>query len=450
MSMSVSSQDKLANRDQFLHQLLSQCHGSTALEANSTFGAWLQKRQQEAANWVSESRMPHRKDEEWRFTDISPLLEHQFQKSQSVEVSPDAVTSLHLPEASQSRLVFVNGRYAPNLSNLDNVPAGVTVGSLADLDAQQQSQVTEYLTQQEGGEELFTALNTAGFEETAVVWVPANTEVETPLHLLFLSTGEKTPALIQPRLLVIAETSAKVSLVEQYASLSATSPAPYLNNPVTEVWLAGNAEVNHVRLQQDASNSFHVTKTAVTQAQDSRYACYSISLGAQMSRHDFDVFQTGTQVNTRLYGLVLGNEEQVLDTHSAIAFRHPHSSADQLHKCILDDSARAVFNGKMFVPQAAQMTDAAQLNRNLLLSQKAHVDTKPELNITADNVKCSHGATVSQLEAEELFYLRSRGLDNHAASNLLINAFAAEIINEISIASVRDILFNTLQNRFTG
>ena len=450
MSMSVSSQDKLANQDQFLHQLLSQCQENTALETNSTFGAWLQKRQQEAANWVAESRMPHRKDEEWRFTDISPLLEHQFQKSQSVEVSPDAVTSLHLPEASQSRLVFVNGRYAPNLSNLDNVPAGVTVGSLADLDAQQQSQVTEYLTQQEGGEELFTALNTAGFEETAVVWVPANTEVETPLHLLFLSAGEETPALIQPRLLVIAETSAKVSLVEQYASLSATSPAPYFNNPVTEVWLAGNAEVNHVRLQQEASNSFHFTKTAVTQAQDSRYACYPISLGAQVSRHDFDVFQTGTQVNTRLYGLVLGNGEQVLDTHSAIAFRHPHSSADQLHKCILDDSARAVFNGKMFVPQAAQMTNAAQLNRNLLLSQKAHVDTKPELNITADNVQCSHGATVSQLEAEELFYLRSRGLDNHAASNLLINAFAAEIINKISIASVRETLFNTLQNRFTG
>ncbi|MFB6275142.1 MAG: Fe-S cluster assembly protein SufD [Halothece sp.] len=450
MSMSVSSQDKLANQDQFLDQLLSQCQENTALETNSTFGAWLQKRQQEAANWVAESRMPHRKDEEWRFTDISPLLEHQFQKSQSVEVSPDAVTSLHLPEASQSRLVFVNGRYAPNLSNVDNVPAGVTVASLADLDAQQQSQVTEYLTQQEGGEELFTALNTAGFDETAVVWVPANTEVETPLHLLFLSAGEETPALIQPRLLVIAETSAKVSLVEQYASLSATSPAPYFNNPVTEVWLAGNAEVNHVRLQQEASNSFHFTKTAVTQAQDSRYACYPISLGAQVSRHDFDVFQTGTQVNTRLYGLVLGNGEQVLDTHSAIAFRHPHSSADQLHKCILDDSARAVFNGKMFVPQAAQMTDAAQLNRNLLLSQKAHVDTKPELNITADNVQCSHGATVSQLEAEELFYLRSRGLDNHAASNLLINAFAAEIINQISLASVRETLFNTLQNRFTG
>lgn len=448
--MSVSSQDKLANQDQFLDQLLSQCQENTALETNSTFGAWLQKRQQEAANWVAESRMPHRKDEEWRFTDISPLLEHQFQKSQSVEVSPDAVTSLHLPEASQSRLVFVNGRYAPNLSNVDNVPAGVTVASLADLDAQQQSQVTEYLTQQEGGEELFTALNTAGFDDTAVVWVPANTEVETPLHLLFLSAGEETPALIQPRLLVIAETSAKVSLVEQYASLSATSPAPYFNNPVTEVWLAGNAEVNHVRLQQEASNSFHFTKTAVTQAQDSRYACYPISLGAQVSRHDFDVFQTGTQVNTRLYGLVLGNGEQVLDTHSAIAFRHPHSSADQLHKCILDDSARAVFNGKMFVPQAAQMTDAAQLNRNLLLSQKAHVDTKPELNITADNVQCSHGATVSQLEAEELFYLRSRGLDNHAASNLLINAFAAEIINQISLASVRETLFNTLQNRFTG
>jgi len=448
--MSVSSQDKLANRDAFLHQLLTQCQENTALETNSTFGAWLQKRQQEAANWVAESRMPHRKDEEWRFTDISPLLEHQFQKSQSVEVSPDAVTSLHLPEASQSRLVFVNGRYAPGLSNLENLPAGVTVGSLADLEPQQQSRVTQYLTQQEGEEELFTALNTAGFEDTAVVWVPANTELETPLHLLFLSVGEETPSLIQPRVLVIAETSANINFVEQYASLSETATAPYFNNPVTEIWLAPNAQVNHIRLQQEAFNSFHFTKTAVTQAQDSRYACYPISLGGQVSRHDFDVFQTGTQVNTRLYALVLGNGEQVLDTHSAIAFRHPHSSADQLHKCILDDSARAVFNGKMFVPQAAQMTNAAQLNRNLLLSQKSHVDTKPELNITADNVQCSHGATVSQLEADELFYLRSRGLDNQAATHLLINAFAAEIINELPMASVRNQLFNTLQSRFTG
>ena len=450
MSMSVSSQDQRVDQDQFLNYLLSQRLESQIAEDDSTFKVWLQKRQQEAANWVAESKFPHRKEEEWRFTDLSPLLDYPFQRPASIAPNQESIEPFTLPECSQTRLVFVNGRYAPQLSQVDQLPAGVTMTSLAELDVHQQSQVTDYLTQQEGGEELFTALNTAGFEDTAIVWVAVNTEVETPLHLLFLSVGEETPQLIQPRLLVVAETSAKVSFIEQYVGLTEENAAPYFCNPVTEVWLAPNAEVNHVRLQEEALNSFHIGKTAVMQAQDSRYTCSPVSMGGRLSRHDFDVIKDGTQTETRLRGLTLGNGEQLLDTHSAIAFRHPHSSADQLHKCILDNVARGVFNGKMFVPQAAQQTDASQLNRNLLLSEKAHVDTKPELNITADNVKCAHGATVSQLEADELFYLRSRGLDNKAASNLLINAFAAEIIDEIPVLSVREKLFNSLQNRFIG
>ena len=446
--MSVSSQDQLVNQDHFLNHLLSQCHSRLIAEEDSTFTAWLQKRQQEAANWVAESRFPHRKDEEWRFTDLSPLLDHPFQRSQAVDANAETASGFLIPEASSARLVFVNGRFSRELSQLDHLPPSVTLTSLEQLDLHQQSQVTDYLTQQEGGEELFTALNTAGFEDSAVVWIAPNTEVETPIQVLFLAVGSDTPQFMQPRLLVVAETSAKINLIEQYVSLSSENSAPYLCNPVSEIWLGGNAEVNHIRLQDEALNSFHIAKTAVTQAQDSRYAGYPINFGGQISRHDFDVFQTGTQVNTKLHGLTLGKDQQVLDTHSAIAFRQPYSSADQLHKCILDDSARAVFNGKMFVPQAAQQTDAAQLNRNLLLSDKAHVDTKPELNIVADNVQCSHGATVSQLEADELFYLRSRGLDSNAAMNLLINAFAAEIIEEITVSSVRNRLFSCLQNRF--
>ncbi len=448
MSMSVSSQDQLTQQDQFLTQLLSECQRQSVTE-ESTFALWRQKRQQEAATTVAASRMPHRKDEEWRFTDLSPLLEYQYQKSQSFDLSAEALAAFNFPEAG-AKLVFINGYYSPNLSQVENLPAGVKVGNLAALEAKEQSKVTDYLTQQEGGEELFTALNTAGFDDAAVVWVAKNTEVETPIHLLFLSVGEEKPTLIQPRCLVIAETSSKVNLIEQYASFSTADAASYFNNPVTEVWVEANAEVSHVRLQQEALNSFQIAKTAVTQAQDSRYACYPVSMGGQLARLDFDVFQTGTQTDTRLYGLTLGNGEQLSDTHSAIAFRHPHSSADQLQKNILDDHGRAVFNGKVFVPQKAQLTDASQLNRNLLLSEKAHVDTKPELNITADNVQCAHGATVSQLEADELFYLRSRGLDSQAASNLLINAFAAEIINEISVKSVRDALYSSLQNRFLG
>ncbi|MFW6315872.1 MAG: hypothetical protein ACOC1Z_02090 [Cyanobacteriota bacterium] len=226
MSMSVSSQDQLTRQDQFLTQLLSECQKQSVTE-ESTFSLWQQKRQQEAATTVAASRMPHRKDEEWRFTDLSPLLDYQYQKSQAVDLSAEALATFNIPEAAV-KLVFINGYYSPTLSQVEDLPSGVKVGNLAALEANEQSKVTDYLTQQEGGEELFTALNTAGFDDAAVVWVAKNTEVEAPIHLLFLAVGEEKPTFIQPRCLVIAETSSKVNLIEQYASFSAADATSYL------------------------------------------------------------------------------------------------------------------------------------------------------------------------------------------------------------------------------
>lgn len=433
----VSLTSTLLDRDDYLTGLLNQ------VTPTKTEG-WLQELRQGAANWVRHSIIPTTREEEWRFTDLSSLRKVQF----NVETVNFASLQFDiLPEAANSRLVFVNGVFAPELSAVTDLPSGIVVSNLAGLSAVEQEGVRQYLAQAEGAQEIFTALNTAGITDAAVVWVKKNVVVETPIHLVFISG--KTLTISQPRCLVVAESGSQVSLVEEYTNRRGAESAEdgvYLTNSVTEVWVGDNAEVIHTRVEREGAEAFHIGKTAIAQARDSRYTCHAITLGAKLSRHNLEILQTGEQTQTTLNGLTVISGKQLSDTHSAIALNYPHGTSDQLHKCIVGDRAHAVFNGKVFVPKLAQLTNASQLNRNLLLSSKARVDTKPQLEITADNVKCAHGATVSQLEDDEIFYLQSRGIDENDARKLLINAFAAEVINQIPIPSLREILLNTVNN----
>ncbi|WP_341525114.1 Fe-S cluster assembly protein SufD [Nostoc sp. UHCC 0302] len=439
-SDAVSLTSSLLDRDDYLTGLLNQ------VSATKTEG-WLQELRQGAANWVRHSTIPTTREEEWRFTDLSSL--RQLQLNVETQLIPVDISSLTLPEAANSRLVFVNGVYAPELSAFADLSPGIAVSNLTALSVDEQEQVQQYLAQSEGAQEVFTALNTAGITDAAVVWVTKNIVVETPIHLLFISVGE-TPTISQPRCLVVAEGGSQVSLIEEYTNRrgakSAEAERVYLTNAVTEIWIGDNAQVSHTRVEREGAAAFHIGKTAVAQARDSRYTCHAITLGGKLSRHNLEILQTGEQTQTTLNGLTMISGKQVADTHSAIALNHPHGTSKQLHKCIVGDRAHAVFNGKVFVPKPAQLTDARQLNRNLLLSSKARVDTKPQLEITADNVKCAHGATVSQLEDDEIFYLQSRGIDENDARKLLINAFAAEIINEIPVSSLREILLTTVNS----
>ncbi|MBW4451841.1 MAG: Fe-S cluster assembly protein SufD [Nostoc indistinguendum CM1-VF10] len=426
----------MLDRDDYLTGLLNQ------VTATKTEG-WLQELRQSAANWVRHSIIPTTREEEWRFTDLSSLRKVQF----NVEAGNFASLEFDiLPEAANSRLVFVNGVFAPELSAVSDLPSGIVVSNLAALSAVEQQAVQQYLAQAEGAQEVFTALNTAGISDAAVVWVKKNVVVETPIHLVFISVVGETATISQPRCLVVAESGSQVSLVEDYTNRRGTEEGVYLTNAVTEIWVGDNAEVSHTRVEQEGAEAFHIGKTAIAQARDSRYTCHAITLGAKLSRHNLEILQTGEQTQTTLNGLTIISGKQLSDTHSAIALNYPHGTSDQLHKCIVGDRAHAVFNGKVFVPKLAQLTNASQLNRNLLLSSKARVDTKPQLEITADNVKCAHGATVSQLEDDEIFYLQSRGIDENDARKLLINAFAAEVINQIPIPSLREILLNTVNN----
>jgi Fe-S cluster assembly protein SufD len=391
---------------------------------------WLQSIRDRATARVQELAIPSMRDEEWRFADLSPLLQVEFQavETQPLTLGFDHIQPFILPEAVSSRLVFVNGIYDPALSAVDRVlVTNLTTG------AEFVETLPAHLAQLPGAEEVFTALNTASFTDGALVWVERDQVIETPIQVLYVSTATQ-PFLAHPRCLVIAESGSQITLIEEYISLN---QGTYFTNAVTEIWVNENAAVNHTRVQHESTEAFHTGKTAVSQAQHSRYTCNAVSLGSKLSRHNLDIYQIGEQAETILNGLTMITGDQVADTHSSIAFTKPHSTSRQLHKCIVDDHAHGIFNGKVLVPKAAQLTNAGQLSNTLLLSPKARIDTKPQLEIIADNVKCTHGATVSQLDHDEVFYLQSRGIDEASSRQLLTFAFAYEVIDQIPVPSLK-------------
>ncbi len=457
-------------------------------ELNDPVG-WLQAIIRDRATaQIQELAIPSTRDEEWRFTDLSPLLQVKFQAvKEQPAISLSDIQPFILPEAVNSRLVFVNGIYYPTLSSVNSLPDGVIVSTLAalkglpekddetgllddvvnylawrewaeevatslkkademigvDFYAQANLPITQKVLQQ-SAKEVFAALNGASMTDGAVVLVPENQVVKTPIQVLFVSTATQ-PTVSHPRVLVIAKSSSQLTLIEDFVSLS---EGIYFTNAVTDIIIEDNAEVRHTRIQRDSNQAFHIGTTTASQASDSRYICNAISLGAQFSRHNLEVHQSDKQTETTLNGLTMIGDEQVADTHSLISFTKPHGTSHQIHKCIVDDRAHAVFNGKIFVPKPAQLTDAGQLSSTLLLSEKARVDTKPQLEITADNVKCAHGATVSQLDSDEVFYLQSRGIDAESARRLLTYAFAYDVLKEIPVPSLRDTLAQYVRNHF--
>ncbi len=439
--------------DTYLTKLLQQCE-QKPLVTDGFMADFLPSLRKRAAYQVLESCMPTKKDEEWRFTDLSPLVKVNFQLAGKGKITPNVLEPFIISEASHSRLVFVNGIYSHELSDISAIGSGIYVGNLTDLPPKHQGRIKQYLGNFEETD-TFTALNTAGFRDMAIIWVSKNTIVEKPIHLLYLSVGGENPGFSQPRTLVVAESSSSWQLIEEYGDPplppltkgGTCSGYPYFTNGVTEIWVEPNARVNHTRIQRESQEGFHIGKSAILQSGDSHYTCTEVNLGGKLSRHNLEVHQKGEQTETYLNGLTVVKGEQVGDTHSSVFLTKPHGIINQLHKCIVDDSARAVFNGKILVPQAAQMTNAEQLNRNLLLSPKGRVDTKPELQITADDVKCSHGATVSQLEEDEVFYLRSRGLNEREARLLLVDAFAGEILERIPVASLGHMFHAEAQRR---
>ena len=392
---------------------------------------WLNQLRADAVDRVGALTVPTTRDEDWRFTDISPLTKLSFQPAQTAAaLAPAAIEPWTVAEAA-ARLVFVDGIFAPEHSfnragiMVENLAACVTAHGAA-----AQAQLGRLAAFERNA---FTALNTAFLHDGALIVAPRDRALAAPIHLLFIATCKH--AASYPRCLVIAEPGAELTLIEDHVALQDEA---YFTNAVTEIALAANAQVHHVRVQRDSAAAFHFANCAVSLAQSSRYHSVSVALGARISRFNLNVALTAPGAECSIDGMALIGGQQLADTHTLIDHATPDGRSRQLHKCIVDGSARAVFNGNIMVRPGAQRTDSAQSSRNLLLSGKARVDTKPQLEIFADDVKCAHGATVGQLDVDEVFYLKSRGLSDTAARNLLTYAFGAEVIERIPVASLRN------------
>jgi Fe-S cluster assembly protein SufD len=416
--------------DRYLENLLQ---GQSQLSASPL--EKLNQLRSSAVNRVNVLKFPTKNDEEWRFTDISPLTKVSFRPARMALLQSSDVEQFYLTE-TVTRLVFIDGIYSPHLSTQiseTSKNSGVVISSLTAASSEDLAAIESHLGYHtELQDNVFAALNTAFLHEGALIIVPRNISVEIPVHLLFIATQKEVSS--HPRCLLVAQSGSTVTVIEDYVTLQEDT---YITNTVAEFVLADNAHVNHVRIQRDSKEAFHMANCSVSLARESCYQSVSVAFGARISRYNLNVLLKDEGAECSADGLALISNRQLADTHACIDHIKPHCTSRQLHKCIIDDAAHAVFNGKIIVRPGAQLTNSTQSNRNLLLTSKARIDTKPQLEIFADDVKCTHGATVGQLDKEEIFYLKSRGLSEITARNLLTYAFGAEIIERIPIASLR-------------
>jgi len=374
--------------------------------------------------------LPTTQDEDWKYTSLAPLAHMRF------EPAPDAtvrdIDRWTLGDGA-IRLVFVNGRYRPELSS--RAPGGAFAGSLAFALAERPELVERELGRHADHHgHALTALNTAFIEDGAFVHLPAGASLEAPIHLLYLSTAPDKPGLSQPRNLIVAGANSQATVIETYAGLG---DDVYLTNAVTEVVLGENARLDHYKLQEESARSFHIAATQVHHGRDSRFTSHSVALGAALARNELRALLAAEGSECTLNGLYMATGKQHLDNRTLVDHKSPRCTSRELYKGVLDGHSRGVFSGRVLVRQDAQKTDASQTNKNLLLSDDAVVDTKPQLEIFADDVKCAHGAAVGQLDENALFYLRTRGIGQEAARSLLTYAFASEMVNLVPLGPLR-------------
>ncbi|MEX2639537.1 MAG: Fe-S cluster assembly protein SufD [Balneolales bacterium] len=391
----------------------------------------------DAAEGAESLPVPTTKHEEWKYTNLAPLVKHAFAPASGARGTGDVTdVSEHVfAESDHSVLTFVNGVYRDDLSAVSGLPDGVEIANIAEVSPGQQSLIARQLGRHaQYADDPFTPFNTANFRDGAFIYVPKETKVEQPIQLLFVTTGADEPFYTTPRVLVIGERHSEVTIVEDFISLDENI---YFNCPVTEVALDEGARLTHVKLQRESKSAFHISRIATSIKKDSEYHSYAVHLGALLSRSDVKAVQLDQNTHCTLDGLVLVKGKQLSDTHSVMDHTMPNCTSHQLHKCIVDEQAESVFNGKIFVRQDAQQTNAFQENRNLLLSGEGTVNTKPQLEIWADDVKCSHGATIGQLNEDQVFYLKSRGLSDHKSREILSYGFALDVIESIPVESIQ-------------
>ena len=405
---------------------------------------WLNALRRSAIDRFTSVGLPASNDEEWRFTSLAALAAISFGPRPA---APAPVAAMPEPfrlgqGAAWPLLAVVNGQVDRGLSRIDHLPPGVTFGSLADAVASGNPLVERHLARYASIDgSPFNAVNAALFRDGAFVHVGRGVTLPEPLHVMLATTAAAVPSIVAPRTLIVIEAGADATVIESFVPAGAHKVGqPHLTATCAEVVLEQSARLEHVRLQRESAAAFHVGFTAVEQARDSHYRSFALALGSKLSRHDLQARLSGTNVETLLYGLYLARGEQLVDNHTAIFHDQPDCRSWEVYKGVLAERARGVFNGKVIVQPAAQKTDAKQTNRNLLLGDEAKVNTKPQLEIFADDVKCTHGATVGKLDAMQRFYLQTRGIAGREAEVLLITAFVAEVLAEVREPRIRETL----------
>ena len=398
---------------------------------------WLELVRSGAIDRFEQIGFPTVHDEEWKYTNLAPLAKESFQPAVApVEFTDSNIARLAYPETENAHLVVVNGFLREDLSTstgLDEIVAIDLFSAVAD--ARYNKIARKYLARNANYHDNgVKALNTAFLQSGVFLWIPKNVKLETPLQITFLSDTKSAKSVSFPRLLVVAEENSSATLVESFVS---NGDQGHFTNAIAEIVLKDGARLEHYRLQNENHNVFHIATTAAELGRASSYDVTSVNFGGRLARHDVSVVMDHEGAECWVDGLYVAGANQHTDTHSVIDHKQPHCTSHQLYKGILDGNARAVFNGKIFVREGAQKTDAMQTNKNLLLSSQARVDTKPQLEIYADDVKCAHGAAVGQLDEEELFYLQARGLNPELGRSLLTYGFAEEVIGKIKIDSIR-------------
>jgi Fe-S cluster assembly protein SufD len=457
---STSVENRLQTNVPFLLAAFSNAQDALAGSGLS----WLRRTRSNALSRFAELGFPTQKNEDWRFTPVDPIAESCFALAEEpglLDVKTLEKLSLGLPETG--RLVFVDGLYSPELSQTHLEP-GIRIGSLASLLNSNPGLVEPLIAGKTQDLGPFAALNMGFFQDGAFIHLPRNAILSQPLHVAFVSTGAPAKTLhhhgdspsqasmtvngmavmAHPKVLLLAEEGTKAVIIEEFI---AAAQRPYFTNVVTEMVIGDNAQIEHYKLQLESEQAFHVASSRIRQGRDSSFVSHSISLGGVLVRNDLNVLLEAEGAQCVLNGLYLASGRQHVDNHTVIDHLKPHGRSSELYKGVLDGHARAVFSGSIIVRPDAQKTSAMVYNKNLLLSEHGLVHTKPDFKIHANDVQCKHGATIGQVSAEALFYLRSRGIGQEAARKMLVHAFASEMLDRMNVAEIKESLERWLQDR---
>jgi Fe-S cluster assembly protein SufD len=408
-----------------------------ALRTAKPTAAWVELVRESAMDRFELLGFPTVGNEEWKYTNLAQLAKEEFRHSiEPSSLTAEDVARFSFPETANSNLVLINGVLRDDLSKVNALEKVVATDLFTAIgDPRYNKMVRSYLARNANYNDCgLTALNTAFLQSGVFVLIPKNVQLEAPLQITFVADSTVSTNVNFPRVLVVAEENSSAKLVESFVAVGGHS---YFTDAVVEIVAKDGARLEHCRLQEERLNAYHVAASSIELGRGSSYNSTAINLGGKLARHDISVVMDHEGAECWVDGLYVVGENQHSDTHSVIDHKQPHCNSHQLYKGILDGNGRAVFNGKIFVREGAQKTDALQTNKNLLLSPQARVDTKPQLEIYADDVKCAHGAAVGQIDPDELFYLQTRAINPELAKSLLTYGFAEEVIQKIGIESIR-------------